>query len=113
MLRDLGKQVFKIIIRFQVVGFRCFCDTIYNGAGFCPCNRIDHDPVLLADAESTDRLFGGVVVHWDFSVIKEHLQVFFLIDGVIEALPCLAFLWDFQDVFLCLCEISLHQWADA
>ena len=87
MLRDLAEQVFKIIIRFQVVGFRCFCNTIYNGARFCPCNRIDHHPVLLADAESADRLLGGVVVHWDFSVIKEYLQVFFLVDGVIQPLP--------------------------
>lgn len=107
-----GDQVFKIIIQFQVVGFCCFCNTVYNGAGFCTCNRIDHDPVLFADTESTDRLLSGIVVHWNFSVIKEHLQVFFLIDGVIEARPCFAFLWDFQDVFPCPCEIGPHQRAD-
>ena len=113
MLWDFGKQVFKIIIRFQIVGFCCFCNTVYNGAGLRPCNCIDHDPVLLADAESADRLLGSVVVHWNLAVIKEHFQVFFLVDGVIEAFPCLAFLRYFRDVFFYPCEIGLHQRADA
>ena len=65
MLRNLGEQVFKIIIRFQIVGFRCFCNTVYNGTGFCTCNRIDHDPVLLANAESADRLLAELFIYED------------------------------------------------
>ena len=64
-------------------GFCCFRNTVDDCTGLGSGNCIDHDPVLLADAESTDRLLGGVVVHWDFSVIKKHLQVFFLIQGII------------------------------
>ena len=62
MLRDLREKIFKIIIRFQSVGFRCFCNAIDDGAGLCPCDRIDHHPVFLTDAESPDRLLGGVIV---------------------------------------------------
>ena len=113
MLRDFAEQMFEIIIRFQVVGFRGFCNAVYNGARFCPCNRINHHPVLLTDTESTDRLLGGVVVHRHFSVIQEHLQIFFLVHRVLKPFPCLAFLWDFPDRFLCPRKISLHQRAYA
>ena len=52
-------------------------------------------------------------VHWNLAVIKEHFQVFFLIDGVIKAFPCFAFLGCFRDVFFYPYEIGLHQRADA
>lgn len=63
MLGDLREKMFKIIIRFQTIGFRCFCNAIDYGAGLCPCDRIDHHPVLLTNAESPDRLLGGIIVH--------------------------------------------------
>ena len=72
MLRNLDEQVFKISIRFQVIGFCCFCNTVYKCAGFCLRNHINHAPIPLADAEHTDRLLGSVIVHRDFSFIKEH-----------------------------------------
>ena len=113
MLRDLGEKIFKIIIRFQSVGFRCFCNAIDYGAGLCPCDRIDHHPVLLTDAESPDRLLGGIIVHGNFSVIEEHFQVSFLVDGVLEAFPGLALLRHLREIFFYPREIDLHQWADA
>ena len=61
MLRDLREKIFKIIIRFQSVGFRCFCNAIDDGAGLCPCDRIDHHPVFLTDAESPDRLLAALL----------------------------------------------------
>ena len=84
MFGDLREKMFKIIIRFQTIGFRCFCNTIDYGAGLCPCDRIDHHPLLLTDAESPDRLLGGIIVHGNLSVIEEHFQVSFLVDGVLE-----------------------------
>ena len=51
MLWNFGKQVFKIIIRFQIVGFCCFCNTVYNGAG------LRHPPEILSGyVESTVEL---------------------------------------------------------
>ena len=96
MLRDLREKMFKIIIWFQSVGFRCFCNAIDYGTGLCPCDRIDHHPVLLTDAESPDRLLGGIIVHRNLSVIEEHFQVSFLVDGVLEAFPGLALLRHFS-----------------
>ena len=61
-----GDQVFKIIIRFQVV------------------------------------------VYWDFSAVKEHFNVFFLVDGVIKPFSCLAFLWHFQNVFPAFADAGQH-----
>ena len=113
MFGDLREKMFKIIIRFQTIGFRCFCNAIDYGAGLCPCDRIDHHPVLLTNAESPDRLLGGIIVHGNLSVIEEHFQVSFLVDGVLEAFPGLALLRHFREVFFYPHEIGLHQWADA
>ena len=113
MLRDLREKIFKIIIRFQSVSFRCFCNAIDDGAGLCPCDRIDHHPVFLTDAESPDRLLGGIIVHRNFSVIEEYFQIFSLVDGVLETFPGLALLRHFREIFLYPQEINLHQWADA
>ena len=99
MFRDLREKMLKIIIRFQAVGLRCFCDAIDDGAGLCPCDRIDHHPVLLTDAESPDRLLGGIIVHRDFPVIQEHFQVSFLVDRVLEAFPGLALLRHLREIF--------------
>ena len=113
MFRDLCEKMLKIIIWFQSVGFRCFCNAIDYGTGLCPCDRIDHHPILLTDAESPDRLLRSIIVHRDFSVIEEHFQVSFLVDGVLEAFPGLALLRHFWEIFFYPREIGLHQWADA
>ena len=63
MLRNLREKILKIIIRFQSVGFRCFCNAMDYGVGLCPCDRIDCHPVFLTDVESPDRLLGGIIVH--------------------------------------------------
>ena len=33
----------------QIVCFCCFCNTVYNSTGHRPCDRTDHDPVLLTE----------------------------------------------------------------
>ena len=109
MLRNLGKQILKVIIRFQVV---CFCslrNAVDDGAGLCSGNGIDHHPVFLADTESADGLFCSVIVHRHFAIIQEHFQVFPLVQGIIEDFPRLAFLRHFREVFTNPCEICLHQ----
>ena len=109
MLWDLGKQKFKVIIRLQVVCFRGFRNAVDDGAGLCTGNGIDHHPVFLADTESADGLFRSVIVHRHFAIVQEHFQVFFLVQGIIETFPRLAFLRHFREVFTNPCEISLHQ----
>src|SRR5699024_11671263 len=52
-------------------------------------------------------------IYRDFSVIEEHFQVSFLVDGVLEAFPGLALLRHFWEIFFYPREIGLHQWADA
>lgn len=99
MFGNLCEKILKIIIRFQAIGFRCFCNAIDYSAGFCPCDRTDHHPVLLPDAKSPDRLLGGIIVHGNLSVIEEHFQVSFLVDRVLEVFSGLAFLWHLREIF--------------
>ena len=44
--------------------------------------RVYHFPILLADTESTDGTFTGVIIHWNITVFKENSQVAFLIQGI-------------------------------
>lgn len=76
-------------------------------------NRINHYLVLLTDTESSDRLLGDIIIHRDFSVIKEYLQVSFLMNGVLESFSGLALLRHLREIFFYPRKISLHQQADA
>ena len=65
--------------------------TINNDcAGFGAGNCIDHDPVLLSNTESPDRLFRSIIIHRDFTVIQKYFQVFLLAQRIVETFPCLA-----------------------
>ena len=79
MFRNLGKQILKVIIRFQIVCFCGFRNAVDDGAGLCTGNGIYHHPVFLADAKSADGLFRSVIVHRHFAIVQEHFQVFFLV----------------------------------
>lgn len=60
---SLSKQVFKIIIWFQVVCLCRLCSIVDDRAGFGACNCIDHDPVLfLMPGEVPSGLFVVLVV---------------------------------------------------
>ncbi len=109
MLWYFIEQILKII----AVCFCGFCYAVDDSAELCAGNCINHDPVLLSDTESTDRLFRCVVVHRDFPVIQEHFQVFLLTQRILEVFPCLDFLWYFLNVFTHPREIGIHQWPDA
>ena len=65
MFRDLGKQILKVIIRFQIVCFCSFRNAVDDSAGLCTSNGIDHYPVFLADAESADGLFRSLFTYED------------------------------------------------
>ena len=91
MFRDLGKQILKVIIRFQIVCFCGFRNAVNDGTGLCTGNGIDHHPVFLANAEPTDGLLRSVIVHRRFTIVQEYFQVFLLIQRIIETFPRLAF----------------------
>lgn len=88
----LGKEVLEVVIGFQIVCFHGFHDAVDNRAKPDSSTRVNHHPVLFADAESADGLFGGIVVHRNLTVNQEHFQVFFLVERIAETFPCLAFL---------------------
>lgn len=113
MLRDFRQEIFEVFIRLQVIRFCCLCYIVNDRTGFCSCNRINHYPILLPDAESADRLLRCAVMHRHFSIIQKCFQVFFLVQAVLETFPGLAFFGDAADILFQPLKIGLHQWADA
>ena len=113
MLRDLCKEILKIIIGLQVVRLRSLRYAIDDRTGLRSGNRIDHHPVLLPYTEPPDGLLCCIVMHRYFSIIQKYLQVFFLVQAVMEPFPCLPFPGDTADILFYSFEIRLHQWADA
>ena len=63
MLLNLYKQIFKIIIRFQIIRFGCFCNTTDDCWTRCTVNCINHFPILLSDTKSTDCPFTGIIIY--------------------------------------------------
>ena len=62
--------------------------------------RVYHLPILLADTESTDGTFTGVIIHWNITVFKENSQVTFLIQGIGKGFFCFSTFgeWNLQEI---------------
>ena len=96
-----------------MVGFGSFRNAVDDCAGFCTGYGVNHNPILLSDTESSDGLFRRIVMHRYFSILQEHLEVFFLIQAIVKPFPGFPFLGNFVDIFFQPHEIGLPQWADA
>lgn len=71
----LCQQIFKILIWFQLVCLRCFGYAVDDRRTGGSIDGIDHFPVLLANAESADGTFTGVIIHRDIPIFKKHTQI--------------------------------------
>ena len=72
--------------------------------------RVYHFPILLADTESTDGTFTGVIIHWNITVFKENSQVAFLIQGIGKGFFCFSTFWHSLRILFQVCKESIHQW---
>ena len=70
------------------------------------------DLVLTPKGEGTDGTFCGVVVHGDFPVSQEELEIFLLVQTVLECLAGAASGGNFSKRFFYPCEISVNFWCD-
>lgn len=109
VFRYLGQQMLHVIIDFQPICFRGFCDSVNYGAGLCPADCIDQPPVVLPDTKTTQSAFRCIVIQRDFAINQENTQVPFLVYGICEGFPCLEFWQDFALVSFYPCKIGVNQ----
>ena len=109
VLRYLGQQMLHVVIDFQPICLRSFCDAVNYGAGLCPADGVDQPPVVLPDTKTAQGGFRCVVIQRDFAIIQEDTQVPFLVYGICEGFPCLGFWRDFALVCFYPCKIDVNQ----
>ncbi len=73
MLRDLPKQIFQILVNFQIIGFRGLNKTVNNSTGLGSVNSVNDVPVGPADRKRTYRALGRGVVYRHHTVFKKRL----------------------------------------
>ena len=112
MFWDHGQQMFRVLVRFQIVGLCCLCDTVDHSGCLCSVYGINDFPVLLSDAEATDGTLRSIIIHRNISIIQKYPEIFFLIQKVGKSSFQLAF---YHDLFFFLFQVrkqSIYQWPD-
>lgn len=84
MFRNFCQQVYKIIMKFQVVCFFGFCKTVDDGIGIISCHCVNHYPALLDDSESPYRLLCDIVIHRNLTIFQKYPQISLVVDGVVN-----------------------------
>ena len=57
MLRYFCQEIFKVLIRFQIVCFCCFRNTVDDCRTFCSVDGVNDLPVFLSNTETANRSF--------------------------------------------------------
>ena len=86
----LSEQMLKVFVWFQVIRLGCFRDAVDDSGTLGTTDGVDDFPVFLANAESTDCPLTGIVVDWDFAIIKKYAQVLLLIQCIAKSIMQLA-----------------------
>ena len=68
VLRYLGQQMLHVVIDFQPICLRSFCDAVNYGAGLCPADGVDQPPVVLANTKTPQCGLCCVIVQGDFTI---------------------------------------------
>jgi len=76
MFCNLSQQIFEVIIRFQIIRFGGFRDTINNGTGFGSMHGINRMPVGFAYAEDTNCLFPALLPAGTLPSVRNTLRYF-------------------------------------
>ena len=109
MLRDLLKQIFQILINFQIIGFRGLNKAVNHRAGFSSVNSVNDMPVSSADRKRTDRVLSRRVIYRHHTVFKKRLQLPLMVYTVRKPVPCLLTQYSYRVLRLYPREISLHE----
>lgn len=109
MLRDHGQQVLEVPVGVKAVGLGRFCDAVDRGTRFRTLYRVDHDPVLLSDTETSDGSFRGIVIHGDLTILEEVTEVLLLVEAVRKTVSGLGLFGDLRTVLLQPCKESIDK----
>lgn len=70
------EDIFKIIIRPQIIQLGCFWNTVYHRTGRCSFGCIVEHPVFLAEAKGAYGSLRGRIIDRDISIFKKCLKIF-------------------------------------
>ena len=86
MFGKLSEQIFKVFVWLQVIRLGCFCDAVDDSGTLGTTNGVYDFPVLLANAETPDCPFTGIVVNRDLAIIKKYAQALLLIQCITKGI---------------------------
>ena len=81
-IRHVQQQIMQICINVDAVCFCCFDNAVYGSRCRSPFRRICEKPVLSANCERTDSIFGSIIRNTASAVQQIVFHIFSLVQGI-------------------------------